>query len=94
MVRGEMAAGAYRTRHDHPLEAFYRGLSGEVIMDIEDQRFRLGAGDVAWTDVGTSHAFRHDGQAPFRWLETQTPQFPAHHVTRNYAEWEKLRTDR
>jgi len=94
MMRGEMSAGAYRTRHDHPLEEFYLGLSGEVIMDIEDQSFRLGAGDVAWTGVGTSHAFRHTGQAPFRWLETQTPQFPAHHGTRNYVEWEKLRAGR
>ena len=94
MMRGEMSAGAYRTRHDHPIEEFYLGLSGEVIMDIEDQSFRLGAGDVAWTGVGTSHAFRHTGQAPFRWLETQTPQFPAHHGTRNYVAWEKLRAGR
>ncbi len=94
MMRGEMAAGAFRTRHDHPIEEFYLGLSGEVIMDIEDQSFRLGAGDVAWTGVGTSHAFRHTGSEPFRWLETQTPQFPAQYGTRNYLEWEKLRGGR
>jgi mannose-6-phosphate isomerase-like protein (cupin superfamily) len=94
MMRGEMAAGAFRTRHDHPIEEFYLGLSGEVIMDIEDQSFRLGAGDVVWTGVGTSHAFRHTGAEPFRWLETQTPQFPAQYGTRNYLEWEKLRAGR
>ena len=94
MMRGEMAAGAFRTQHDHPLEEFYLGLSGEVIMDIEGQSFRLGAGDVAWTGVGTSHAFRHTGAEPFRWLETQTPQFPAQYGTRNYVAWEKLRAGR
>ena len=94
MMRGEMSVGAFRTRHDHPLEEFYLGLSGEVIMDIEDQSFRLGAGDVAWTGVGTSHAFRQVGNEPFRWLETQTPQFPARHGTRNYVDWEKLRAGR
>ena len=94
MMRGEMPQGAYRTRHDHPIEEFYMGLSGEAIMDIEDQSFRLGAGDVAWTGVGTSHAFRHVGTEPFRWIETQTPQFPAQHGTRNYLEWERLRAGR
>ena len=94
MMRGEMAAGAFRTRHDHPVEEFYFGLGGKVIMEIEDQTFNLGAGDVAWTGVGTSHAFRQTGDEPFRWLETQTPQFPARHGTRNYVEWEKLRNGR
>lgn len=94
MMRGEMSVGAYRTRHDHPIEEFYLGLSGEVIMEIEDKSFRLGAGDVAWTGVGTSHAFRQVGNEPFRWLETQTPQFPPNFGTRNYVEWEKLRAGR
>jgi mannose-6-phosphate isomerase-like protein (cupin superfamily) len=91
MMRGEMSVGAYRTRHDHPIEEFYLGLSGEVMMDIEDETFRLGPGDFAWTGVGASHAFRQVGDEPFRWLETQAPQFPAQHGTRNYVEWEKLR---
>ncbi len=94
MMRGEMTVGAYRTRHDHPLEEFYLGLDGEVIMDIEDRSFRLGAGDFAWTGSGTSHAFRQIGEVPFRWLETQTPQFPPELGTRNYVEWEKLRAGR
>ena len=91
MMRGEMSVGAFRTRHDHTIEEFYLCLSGEVMMDIEDESFHLGAGDFVWTGVGTSHAFHQVGNAPFRWLETQTPQFPAQHGTRNYVEWEKLR---
>ena len=94
MMRGEMAPGAFRARHDHPVEEFYLGLDGAVDMEIEDRVFRLGAGDFAWTGVGTSHAFRQVGDVPFRWLETQTPQFPPAHGTRNYVEWEKLRAGR
>ena len=63
-------------------------------MEIEDQIFKLGPGDVAWTGVGTSHAFRHTGEVPFQWLETQTPQFPAQYGTRKYVQWEKLRAGR
>jgi hypothetical protein len=28
---------------------------------------------------------------PFRWIETQAPQFPAQHASRNYAAWEGMR---
>ena len=63
-------------------------------MEIEDHSFRLGRGDFAWTGVGTSHAFRQVGSEPFRWVETQTPQFPADYGTRNYVDWEKLRAGR
>lgn len=93
MMRREMSVGALRTRHDHPIEAFYLGLSGEAIMDIEDESFHLGPGVFAWTGVGARHAFRQVGDEPFCWLETQAPQFPAHHGTRNYVEWEKLRAE-
>lgn len=91
MMRGELAPGGFRSRHDHPVEEFYFALDGESFMDIENERFHLRRGDVAWTGVGTSHAFCHTGTAPFRWLETQAPQFPARNGTRNYSDWDKLR---
>lgn len=94
MMRGEMSVNGQRTRHDHPLEEFYLCLSGEAVMEIEDKSFHLRAGDLAWTGVGTSHAFKQVGDEPFRWLETQTPQFPAQLGTRNYVDWEKLRAGR
>ncbi len=94
MMRGEMSVGGFRTRHDHPLEEFYMCISGEAKMEIEDKSFRLRAGDVAWTGVGTSHAFEQIGAEPFRWIETQTPQFPPKFGTRNYVEWEKQRAGR
>ena len=66
--------------------------SGEADMEIEGERFHLTAGSVAWTGVGASHAFCHTGSVPFRWIETQAPQFPAQGGTRNYEEWDKYRT--
>ncbi len=91
MMRGELSPGGVRSYHDHPLEECYFALSGETFMDIEGERFHLRPGDVAWTGVGAAHAFCHAGDVPFRWLETQAPQFPAQNGTRNYADWDKLR---
>ena len=94
MMRGELSVGGARSRHDHTVEEFYFALSGEAFMDIESERFRLRRGDVAWTGVGASHAFCHTGDEPFRWIETQAPQFPVRNGTRNYADWDKLRVIR
>jgi mannose-6-phosphate isomerase-like protein (cupin superfamily) len=91
MMRGELSVGGARSRHDHTVEEFYFALSGEAFMDIESERFHLRRGDVAWTGVGASHAFFHTGEVPFRWIETQAPQFPASNGTRDYADWDKLR---
>ena len=91
MMRGDLAPGGFRSRHDHPIEEFYFALSGAAYMDIEDERFQLRPGDAAWTGVGTSHAFTHCGTEPFQWIETQAPQFPVHYGTRNYAQWERSR---
>jgi len=91
MMRGELAPGGVRGRHDHAVEEVYLALSGEADIEIEGKRYPLGPGDFAWTGVGTCHAFFQKGDAPFRWIETQAPQFPGQHASRNYATWEKLR---
>jgi mannose-6-phosphate isomerase-like protein (cupin superfamily) len=91
MMRGELAVGGTRSYHDHPIEELYFALSGETFMDIEGRRFHLRAGDVVWTGVGACHAFCQTGDEPFRWIETQAPQFPARNGTRNYSEWEKFK---
>ena len=90
MMRGELDVGGVRGRHDHSVEEIYFALSGEADIEIEGTRYPLKPGDYAWTGVGTCHAFFQTGDAPFRWLETQAPQFPAQHPSRNYATWEKL----
>src|SRR6185436_17923452 len=91
MMRGELAVGGVRGRHDHAVEEIYMALSGEADIEIEGARHHLGPGDFAWTGVGTCHAFFQKGGEPFRWIETQAPQFPAQNASRNYAAWEKLR---
>jgi len=91
MMRGELAVGGARSYHDHPVEELYFALSGETFMDIEGRRFHLRPGDVVWTGVGTCHAFQQTGDQPFRWIETQAPQFPAHNGTRNYSDWGRLK---
>ena len=92
MMRGELAPGGVRGYHDHPVEESYLALSGEAIMSIEGEDFHLKAGDFVWTGVGACHAFKHVGSEPFRWIETQAPQFPAHQGTRNYNVWAKYKT--
>jgi mannose-6-phosphate isomerase-like protein (cupin superfamily) len=91
MMRGELAPGGVRGRHDHAVEEIYYAIEGEADIEIERERHHLGPGDFAWTGVGTCHAFFQKGEAPFRWIETQAPQFPEQHASRNYATWEKLR---
>ncbi len=93
MMRGVLTPGGICDYHDHPVEEFYIGLSGTCDMEIEGKRFHLTAGSVVWTGVGTSHAFYQTGAEPFRWLETQAPQFPAQHGLRNYLEWNKLKPE-
>jgi mannose-6-phosphate isomerase-like protein (cupin superfamily) len=90
MMRGELSPGGVRGYHDHPVEESYLALSGEAIMSIEGEDVHLKAGDYVWTGVGACHAFRHVGSEPFRWIETQAPQFPAHQGTRNYNVWDKF----
>ena len=92
LMRGELAVGGVCGLHDHPLEESYFVLSGEADMEIEGDRHHLHPGVVAWTGVGTSHGFFQRGKAPFRWIETQAPQFPTQNGFRNYASWDKLRT--
>ena len=91
MMRGELAPGGVRGYHDHPVEESYLALSGEAVMSIEGEDFHLTAGDFVWTGVGACHAFRHVGSEPFRWIETQAPQFPAQQGTRNYNVWDSYK---
>jgi len=91
MMRGELAVGGAWGLHDHPIEEMFFPLSGEAEMEIEGERYPLRPGDAAWVGVGASHSCSQRGNVPFRWLETQAPQFPTQNAIRNYAHWDKLR---
>ncbi|MPZ87390.1 MAG: cupin domain-containing protein [Nitriliruptorales bacterium] len=77
--------------HDHPFEETYLILEGEVDAVFDDQRYRLGAGDIAWAGVGCVHGFSNPHDDPVRWLETQAPQPSARHSYRFTRDWEYLR---
>ena len=90
MMRGELDVDGVRGRHDHAVEEVYLALAGAADIEIEGERYPLKPGDYAWTGVGTCHAFFQKGDAPFKWIETQAPQFPSQNASRNHAAWEKL----
>jgi mannose-6-phosphate isomerase-like protein (cupin superfamily) len=77
--------------HDHPFEETYLILAGEVDAVFDDQRYRLGPGDVAWAGAGCVHGFTNPADVPVRWLETQAPQPPARHSYRFTRDWDYLR---
>jgi len=77
--------------HDHPFEETYLILAGEVEASFDGERYRLGAGDLAWAGAGCVHGFSNPAEVPVRWLETQAPQPPARHSYRFTRDWDYLR---
>jgi quercetin dioxygenase-like cupin family protein len=83
--------GGVAGTHDHPLEETYMILDGEVEASFDGERYRLGAGDVAWAGVGCVHGFSNArDDLPVRWLETQAPQPPPRHSYRFTRDWDYL----
>src|SRR5262249_18171720 len=62
MMRGELAVGGVRGRHDHAVEEIYYVIEGEADIEMEGTRYPIGPGDYAWTGVGTCHAFFQKGE--------------------------------
>ncbi|MGH2663553.1 MAG: cupin domain-containing protein [Actinomycetota bacterium] len=83
--------GGLAGTHDHPFEETYLILEGEVDAVFDDRRYRLAAGDVAFSGVGCVHGFSNPAKVPVRWLETQAPQPPARHSYRFTRDWDYLR---
>ena len=52
--------------------------TGEAVVSIDEQTYRLGPGDYGAVKVGTRHAWRSVGPAPLRWLEMAAPQPKPH----------------
>lgn len=90
MFMVEYEPGGVAHPHDHPLEEAYLILDGEVEAWVENQTYRLRAGDFFWTGVGTIHAFYNKSKGNVRWLETQAPQPPRNHSYRFNREWDYL----
>src|SRR4051794_4995770 len=70
----ELAAGGTIAPHVHSFEEGFYVLSGEAIVTINDQTYRLRPGDYGVSKVGVLHAWRNAGSAPVRWFEMAAPQ--------------------
>lgn len=81
--------GGAAMTHDHPFEEAYVLLAGEIVCELEGERYTLHAGDVAVAGVGSVHGLRNEGTAPVRWIEMRAPQPPARHAYRSAARWER-----
>lgn len=90
LMRGTLAPGGILGPHDHPIEEWYYGLSGELEFTMEGKLYHLRPGDVTWTGVGAMHYWHNAGDVTYRWIETHVPEMPTLHGARNYPYWERL----
>ena len=91
LMIGILEPGGIIGPHDHPIEEWYYGLSGELEFTMEEKVYHLHPGDVTWTGVGAMHYWHNTGNVPYRWIETHVPEMPTLYGSRNYPHWEKLR---
>jgi quercetin dioxygenase-like cupin family protein len=91
LLRGTLAPGGFLGPHDHPIEEWYYGLSGELDFTMEGKVYHLYPGDVTWTGVGAMHYWNNTGKETYCWMETHAPELPTTNGPRNYPYWERLR---
>lgn len=70
----ELAPGGSVAPHVHSYEEGFYVLSGEAVVTINDQPYRLKRGDYGVVKVGMLHAWRNAGAAPVRWFQMAAPQ--------------------
>ena len=70
----ELAPGGTIAPHVHSYEEGFYLMSGEAIVSINGQAYRLRAGDYGVAKVGTLHAWRNTGSTRVRWFQMAAPQ--------------------
>ena len=70
----ELAAGGAISPHVHSFEEGFYILSGQALVSIDEQTYRLGPGDFGAVKVGSVHAWRTAGPGSVRWLQMAAPQ--------------------
>ena len=70
----ELGPGGSIAPHVHSFEEGFYLLSGEAVVSINDQAYRLRAGDFGVAKVGALHAWRQAGSVPVRWMQMAAPQ--------------------
>ena len=74
LTMNELAAGGSIHPHLHSFEEGFYILSGEALVMVNGQTYRLGPGDYGAAKVGVPHAWRAAGDASVRWLQMNAPQ--------------------
>lgn len=82
--------GGFAGAHDHPFEEAYLILDGVTDATLDGVAYRLEPGDIAFSGVGSTHAFTCPEGQSVRWLETQAPQPPGRHAYRFGRDWTYL----
>lgn len=78
--------------HFHPFEEAYFLLQGEGEVELEGERFRVGAGDLVWESTGILHGWRAIGDTPLRFIELMAPRPPYTNMLFSYEIWSSLTT--
>jgi quercetin dioxygenase-like cupin family protein len=60
--------------HLHSFEESFYILEGNLIVQIDEQAYQLGAGHYGLISTGVKHAIRNVGDRSARWLEMHAPQ--------------------
>jgi quercetin dioxygenase-like cupin family protein len=85
-------AGNAAKEHYHPFEEIYFLLDGKARGTLDGQDVPVGAGDLIWLGVDSTHGFINEHNEPVRWLEVQSPVPPDSDAFFFPADWKGLRS--
>ena len=85
-----VATGMSAKEHYHPFEEIYYFLRGSADGIVGGEPVEVGAGDLVFAGVNTSHGFTNNGDVPMRWIEAQSPMPPEMHGTLFEEDWLRL----
>lgn len=79
--------GMSAKEHFHPFEEIYYFTAGAAEGRVGGEPCSVGAGDLVFAGVNTSHGFTNQGDVPVRWIEAQAPKPPASNGSIFEADW-------
>jgi mannose-6-phosphate isomerase-like protein (cupin superfamily) len=79
--------GMSAKEHFHPFEETYYFVAGAADGRVGGVPCSVGAGDLAFAGVNTSHGFTNNGDVPVRWIEAQAPKPPPSNGTIFETDW-------
>jgi mannose-6-phosphate isomerase-like protein (cupin superfamily) len=77
IIQERMPAGTAEVRHfHHHAQQFFYVLAGEAVMEVDDRRVALHAGEGLWIPAGTSHVMKNGSGDEVHFLVISHP--PSH----------------